>query len=262
MKIAVLGANGFIGRNLYQHLNKNHIVTAYTRSNLNLLDLSETTKELNKNKFDLIINAAASMTNNETLFDTRNNLTIFMNFFTRSNYFGKFLNLGTGAEYDRRQSINSFKEQQIFDSTPVDSYGYSQNIKTRLTYEKDNFFGLKIFNCFGKDEKQTRIFPQILNNKIFILEDRYFDFFYIKDLLTVIDSHIENNIQYKDMNCVYEKKIKISEAIEKFCEFNKLKVDINKKEVKELNYTGNPDRIKNLKLDLFGLERSLKEYNL
>lgn len=264
MKIAILGNEGFVGRNISEHLSKKHSIVNYNRKNINLLDISQVTKELNNNKFDVIINAAVSMTDSERLLDTRNNLTIFMNFFNRSNYFGKFINLGSGAEYDRSLSIDNIDEEKIFYRTPLDSYGYSQNIKTRLCYEKDNFFGLKLFGCFGKGEKETRIFPRLLNNKIFTLEDRYFDFFYIKDFLKVIDSHLNNDILFKDLNCVYEEKTKISDVVQLFCSLNNLKVEIKVNENKklQLNYTGSCEKIRSLKLNLLGLKKGLGDYNL
>lgn len=260
MKIAVLGSNGFIGSSITKHFTRKHFVVPYFRKNINLLDINEVTRELNKNKFDIIINAAACMTNANSIEDTRNNLTIFMNFFNRSNLFGKYINLGTGAEFDRSQSIDYVEEEDVFNIVPIDSYGYGQNIKSRLSYEKDNFFGLKIFNCFGSGEKETRVFPTILRGGTFQVIDRYFDFFFIDDLLKVIDHHIDGDISFKDMNCVYDEKTKVSEVTNMFCEANSLGTKIVIEKESSLNYTGCSKKLKSLNFKLIGLKDSLGRY--
>ena len=263
MKIAILGSNGFIGSNISIYLRQYHNVVDINRDTLNLLNFSDVRSFLQNHKFDVIINAAAIMTHPELLWDTRNNLTIFMNFFNNSTLFGKFINLGSGAEYDRSLDISSIKEFEVFNRFPVDSYGYGQNIKSRLCYEKDNFYGLKIFNCFGLGEPSTRIFNLLLNDqKLEIFNDRYFDYFYIKDLFSVIDYCIYNVVREKDINCVYPKKYKISEVAMEFSVINNLNCDISIVSVSDNNYTGNSDNIASIGLDFLGLHFGLKDYKI
>jgi nucleoside-diphosphate-sugar epimerase len=265
MKIAVLGSNGFVGSNLTNYLNNFYDVNAINRKSLDLLSHDEVKKYLEKNCFDVIINCATTMIEDQTsLVDTRNNLSLFMNFFNNSNLFGKFINLGSAAEYDRLQNIENIEEEQIFNRLPIDSYGYGQNIKTRLCYEKGNFFGLKIFNCFGKGEKETRVFPRMLTQKNFTISDRYFDFFYIKDLCTVVDHHIKGLIplECKDINCVYQEKVKISEACKKFIKAQRLKTELIFEKESNISYTGSGTKLQKLNLPLLGLEKGMEDYNL
>ncbi|NBP59247.1 NAD-dependent epimerase/dehydratase family protein, partial [bacterium] len=99
MKIAVLGARGFVGSSLVKYLSNKHKVVPVLRTTIDLLDYHQVFDFLKKEKFDVIINAAAVMTDPNSFADTRNNLGIFMNFFNSPGMFKKFINLGSGAEF-------------------------------------------------------------------------------------------------------------------------------------------------------------------
>jgi GDP-L-fucose synthase len=266
MNVAVLGARGFVGSSLVEHLVKQHIVYPITRNTLDLLDPMVVREYLEKNKFDAVINAAAVMTNDKLLHDTRNNLGIYMNFYNNSSLFGKFINLASGAEYDRSKDINSITEDAIFRRMPLDSYGFGQNIKSRLSYQKNNFYNLRIFNCFGSAEQPTRIFPKFVReqiNPVFeIQNDRYFDYFSIQDLCKVVDSFIENDHTVKDVNCVYLEKLKISKVLEKFCNIKELKSNYVVVSTSNNNYCGSGEALYSLNIPLDGLETGLKNYEI
>lgn len=262
MKIAVLGGKGFVGSNIVKSLPINHDVVSVTRKTLDLLDPDKVKSYLEKEKFDVIINAAAVMTDEHALNDTRNNLGIFMNFYNNANLFKKFINLGSGAEYDRTRDIDRAKEELIFERMPPDSYGYGQNIKSRLAAEKPGFYNLRIFNCFGKGEINTRIFPTFLNKKsnFELTGDRYFDFFSIQDLCKVVTSFVENNHVVYDVNCVYMKKYKISEAVKLFAQIRGLQSDFKIFSESMNNYTGSGEKLHSLGIELDGLEQGFKDY--
>lgn len=262
MKIAILGAKGFVGRELAGYLLHNHHVTPVTRKTVDLLDPFKVKAYLEKEKFDVVINAAATMTDNLALADTRNNLGIFMNFYNNSHLFKKFINLASGAEYDRSQDINEADESLIFERIPQDSYGFGQNIKSRLAAEKPGFYNLRIFNCFGKGEIETRIFPTFLKKKgkIEINDDRYFDFFSIQDLYKVVASFVDNNHVVYDVNCVYPEKYKISEVVAKFAEIRGIKSNFVINSTSKNNYTGSGDVLYSLDIELDGLEQGFRDY--
>lgn len=262
MKIAVLGAKGFVGSHITKHLSEKHQVTGVTRKTIDLLDPEKVKTYLEKEKFDVIINAAAVMTESESFSDTRNNLGIFMNFYNNSRLFKKFINLASGAEYDREHNIDKAHEELIFERLPQDSYGYGQNIKSRLAAEKPGFYNLRIFNCFGKGEPNTRVFPTFLKNKsnFEIVGDRYFDFFSIQDLCKVVDSFVENDHVIYDVNCVYLKKCKISEAVTLFAQARGLPSDFKVFSERQNNYTGNGEKLHSLGIELDGLEQGFKDY--
>lgn len=261
MKVAVLGSNGFVGSSLTMYLSKKYEVHPINRKTIDLLSNSDVKNFLQNKKFDSVLNCAAVMTRNDLLHDTRNNLSLFMSFFNNSSLFGKFINLGSAAEYDRSRNIENIKEEEIFQRLPEDSYGYGQNIKTRLCYEKENFFGLKIFNCFGSGEASTRTFPRLINQSAFkVNPNRYFDFFSIQDLCKVVDHSLRNDVAHKDINCVYSEKYTVEQIAKKFISLNQLDCEVKVDSFSDINYTGDSTKLSSLKLDLIGLEDSLKNY--
>lgn len=261
MKIAVLGANGFVGSSLTESLSKKHIVSPVTRHTIDLLDPSAVKQYLEEKQFDVIVNCAAVMTNDESLNDARNNLGMFMNFYNNSHLFGKFINTGSGAEFDRSTNIDCIPENDLVKYMPKDSYGWGQNIKSRLCLEKDNFYTIRIFNCFGRGEIATRIFPSFLNNgSMEISNDRYFDYFSVQDLKTLVSHCVETDWSIKDVNAVYHKKYKISEVLGKFCELNNLEPNFKVVSTSDNNYTGKDVGLEVLGIPLTGLDYGLKNY--
>jgi GDP-L-fucose synthase len=261
MKIAVLGARGFVGSNIAGHLSHDHTVTPVTRDTLDMLDPIAVRDFLKINYFDVIVNCASVMTNDATINDARNNLGMFMNFYNNADLFGKFINTGSGAEFDRTVNINVALESSIFTRMPKDSYGWGQNIKSRLCHDKKDFYTIRIFNCFGLGEISTRIFPQFLSKKhMEITNDRYFDYFSIQDLCKVVDHCIEYTWSNKDVNAVYEKKYKISEALTLFCKVNELEPLINVLSTSDNNYTGSGHLLNTMSVKLDGLEQGFREY--
>jgi len=261
MKIAVLGSKGFVGRNISNHLSETHNVIKVTRDTLNMLDPIAVKQFLKEHSFDVIVNCAAVMTDDKLLHDARNNLGMFMNFYNNQYLFGKFINTASGAEFDKTTNIENASEFQIFNCMPADSYGWGQNIKARLCAHTSRFYNIRIFNCFGEGEQETRIFSRYLkNNNLEITNDRYFDYFSIQDLKTVVTHCIDNDWTIKDVNAVYENKYKISEVINKFCNLNNIESNFTVVSTSDNNYTGNGILLKTLGIKLKGLDNGLLYY--
>jgi nucleoside-diphosphate-sugar epimerase len=264
MKIAIVGSNGFVGRSLGSFLSNDYNVYPITSQSINLLDSKQTQDFLQKHKFDVIINAAARMSDPASINDTYNNLGLFMNLYNNRNWFGKMINLASGAEFDRSIDINNVTEEEIFNRMPNDSYGFGQNVKSRLCYDTKNFYTLRIFNCFGSGELSSRLFPKFLSctDTFTITNDRYFDFFSIQDLCTVVEHFATaSSIPYKDINCVYQNKLLISETILKFAEIKNITTPIEITSSIDKNYTGSGQKLAKLNIKLDGLENGFKNYN-
>jgi dTDP-4-dehydrorhamnose reductase len=271
MNIAVLGGSGFIGQHIVNNLSSHHNVFSVNRSTIDLIDGVAVKQWLKKHKFDVIINCATigkknNVIDEHSLLHAQNNLNLFMNFYSCHDHFNKFINIGSGAEFDLTRDINVELEEKIHGVFPSDSYGWSKNIISRMCSNKNNFFTIRLFGCFASDEPRYRLFPRLLeasntNTVISINSDRYFDYVSVQDFLLVLNHFIANDVEDRDINCVYEEKKLLSEIIFKFCEyhnidFNLVKIDSNM----GLNYTGSSDKIKKLKLNLNGLYQGIADY--
>ena len=122
---------------------------------------------------------------------------------------------------------------------------------------------LRIFNIYGRYIKNSNNFIDfiidscLLNKEINLIEDRYFDIFYIENLRSILLKIINSEI-LSDYNLVHQKKYKISELISFISNYldssSKLTVEKTGKD-----YTGeNILRIKNI--DLIDPLDDLKEY--
>jgi len=265
MKIAVLGANGFVGSSIARYFAQEHLVLPITRKTVDLLDSVLVERWLKTHQFDIVVNAATTMTDATLLSDTRNNLGLFMNFYNNRDLFSKFINFSSGAEFDRRNDINQYQEEQIFDVIPTDSYGFGQNMKSRICWGNKNFYTIRIFNCFGLGEISTRIFPRLLKatkqNPLKIVNDREFDYFGIRDLCRLTDYVINNSPSSKDINAVYPEKLTISTVLSKFCSLNNLEPNYQIESVGGNRYTGSGRILNQLPVQLLTLEHELKYYN-
>jgi hypothetical protein len=95
-----------------------------------------------------------------------------------------------------------------------------------------------------------------------ILEDKYFDYYYIEDLLPVVQYYIDSKKpKYKDLNVVYPTKTLLSYFVKQFCQEHKLDgKNVKLSSTSGLNYTGSSVRIEELNLKLVGYETGLERY--
>lgn len=256
MKIAVLGANGFIGKIICKHFeSRGYEVHALTRSNIDLTDFTAVSNWLKTVQPDSVVNCATAMNTDvrDVVYaDVQNNLAIFLNFYNNSKYFNKFINVGSGAEFDRSTNIESALETSILTAQPKDSYGFSKNLISRMVLEHDKFYTLRLFGCFHYSEPNFRLFKRVVNGEQTSIIDRQFDYFSAQDFCNVLEHYVNNQVEYKDINCVYQEKLYLSQIL-----LSIRSVTIIEQSM--LNYTGNGDRLASLNLPLLGLAESIKE---
>lgn len=265
MKVAILGSNGFLGSYFQNNLSDAYNIVPVTRSTCNLENFQEVKSWLEWAKVDIIINCACQgvYTTSEQWIsqDVQNNLSIFLNFYNNSQYFDKFINIGSGAEYDRRTSIFQSQEWEIFVKTPIDSYGYSKNIISRICANHEKFFTLRVFGCFDITEPNHRLFKRILSKEKIQLSNRKFDYISAKDLLTIIIHFICKDVKYRDINCVYNEHDVLINIVRKFCRIHKIDTThILSTDTIGLHYTGDGNKLAQLHLPLQGLDAALEEY--
>jgi GDP-L-fucose synthase len=262
--ILVLGASGFVGSVVSEHLAGTHNVLTPSSRELDLTNHRAVTKYFADKDIDVVVNCASNMNTDLYPFNSAaatTNLMIFNNLYAVKAAYKKLINIGSGAEFDRRIAIVDAKEEDIFTKIPIDHYGLSKNIIARTVANTDNFYTLRLFGAFGPSESPSRLIKRVIAGVPVDLNDRYFDYIYIQDLLPVIQYYIDSTPKYKDVNVVYPEKYQLSSFLKQFCELHNLNEDnIKISRTPGFAYTGSADRISELKLPMLGLKQGLKDY--
>lgn len=269
MNVLVTGSNGFIGSNIIRLLNNKFNFFNGTRDSINLFSTESIKNYIRENKIDTVIHCAVEggsrlKTDSSEVF--YKNILMYENLMKFRDQYKLFINLASGAEFDRRYDINEKQEEEINNSVPIDFYGLSKNLISKLSKNNKNNINLRIFGCFYYNELHTRfirnnITNYINKNPITIHQDKYMDFFYIEDLIQVIEYFLKNSTKNQiDMNMSYLKKYKLSHIANIINSLGNHTVDVLIQEKSEgSNYTGNGTKLSNLNLNLKGLEIGIEE---
>lgn len=259
MKIAILGANGFIGKYLCQYFDeRDYEVLPVTRQTVNLEVYHEVNMWLEQHQPDVIVNCAISgggaRVNDINYTDVQRDLTIFLNFYNNPQV-RKYINIGSGAEFDKRQLIANAAEEDILSARPLESYGFTKNTIARMCKGKPNFYTLRLFGCFDKSEPDIRLFKRFLANKKLSVQDKYFDYISASDFAKIVEHYCKFNGLAKDVNCVYMQKYKLSELLYLLDPTANIVIDGH-----GLAYTGMGVKLADLGIELDGLEKGLRDY--
>jgi GDP-L-fucose synthase len=127
--ILLTGGSGFIGRNIKEsYLSEKYQILAPSSKELNLLDEQSVANFFSNNEVDAVIHAAIR-SGDRTSYDAEdvltNNLRMFFNLEKHKNRYKKFLNLGSGAVYEKKRSLEKVKEEEFLNQIPKDMYGFS-----------------------------------------------------------------------------------------------------------------------------------------
>lgn len=272
MNILVTGANGFIASNIIRELeyNKRYNVFKITRKCLDLSCQSEVQSYISSNSIDHIIHCAiegGKRTVNDSEHIVYNNINILNNLLSHK-IAGVFINIASGAEFDRRREIFDIHECEIYNSFPVDYYGLSKNIIAKLVNSTKNGINLRLFGCFNYNEEPTRmirsnIINYINKNPIVIHQDKYMDFIYIKDLSSLIVKILNNSINLntvKDINVVYKEKNTLSHIANLIntLDIHQVPIIIQNNQT-GMSYCGNGDIFEGVSTNNIGLYEGLKQ---
>jgi len=251
MKILITGANGYIAKSLSKGLwegSSRPDIYLITRQDFDLTDREATNNWFEEKYFDVVIHTAIvggnrlKKDNGEVFYQ---NLSMFYNLLSNKDKFGQLISFGSGAEL----------------GYPTDPYGLSKNIINRIIQTELKFNNIRIFGVFDENELDRRfITPNIkryINKEpIIIHQNKLMDFFYMKDLITVVN-HIIKNPNIKEINCSYLQPYSLYDIASLINNLGSHKCEIKIKS----DGMGDPYISKPQKLDLplIGLEKAIKQ---
>jgi nucleoside-diphosphate-sugar epimerase len=247
MKILITGSTGYIGRSLTKALEDN-AVTAVCRQNFDLCCPFQTAKFFKNKFFDVVIHCSIQGGSRLKIDPWKimdNNLRMYYNLLECRGNFSKLISFGSGAELN-------------FQSTP---YGLSKYVIRNSMLEIKDFYNLRLYAVFDENELSTRfIKSSILNylagDKIHIIRNKKMDFFYMKDLISVVKQYIDRNDLPKEINCNYDQTVMLSDIANMINQLGSHKVPIVVSGTHEdLPYCG---EFTNIGINYIGLEKGIK----
>ena len=272
MKILITGGSGFIGRNIIKFLGPDYDIYTPTSSQLDLTNPEEVEKYFQNKFFDVVIHCAIEggrRNVQDTAFTLQNNLKMFFNLMNNRDRFDRFINFSSGADFDKKKHIN-INNHNLEKSYPIQPYDMSKNIISRVLKNSPRCYNFRVYGVFGIDEAEDRFITSNLkrykeHNPIEIHQNRYWDFFYIKDLINVIKYYIDNPKYDLDneMDLVYQDLLSLKDIADLIngLDYNKVEIKIDNN-TRDLDYLGNKSYGVNLPIELIGLKKGLEEiYN-
>ncbi|KFN39362.1 MAG: sugar epimerase, partial [Sulfuricurvum sp. MLSB] len=217
MKILIIGANGFIGRHLHEHLVKHSTYALLTPSSkeLNIVQEESVDFYMHAHKPDIIINCAnrggSRDSGNENI--VHDNLRMFFNIVKHSDKVSKIIHFGSGAEYSKHKPIVDAKEDHADITIPLDEYGFYKSICSKFIEKSNNNLNFRIFGCYGEYENyefkfiSNAIVKNLLHLPITINKNVFFDYIYVGDLVKVVTHFLENDTVHKVYNLTTGRKI-------------------------------------------------------
>lgn len=249
-KILITGKNGYVGKSILKALSHIYDVDTICRENFDLNDNYLTLKWFENKYYDTIIHTAikgGSRLKKDESSVLDNNIKMYLNLLDCKDHYNKFINIGSGAEI----------------TSPESFYGMSKKTIHSSIQDKKNFYSLRIFGIFDENEYDTRYIKNNLiryidKMPIFIHKNKYMDFIYMQDFITIIKQYIdqEENL-IKNLDCVYNEKYLLSDIANIINTLDSYCVNINFVEnTFEKNYMG---VFTDLNLSFMGLEQGIKE---
>lgn len=202
VKVLVTGGNGYIAKSLKLELEKTYEIVYVNRSHFDLTDSISVSNWFKNNTFDVVIHTAIAggsrlKPDDESVIET--NLKMYDNLEKNRHKFSKFISFGSGAEL-------------FLQTTP---YGKSKIEIANRMMNQEHFYNIRIFGVFDENELNTRFIKANLNRylkkePIVIHTNKIMDFFYMKDLVSLVKFYIEKPNPPKTTNCSYKQKYSLS----------------------------------------------------
>jgi len=244
--ILITGGNGYIASSLNNALKDRHNIVKLTRKDFDLTDTRETFKWFDSKHFDIVIHCAIRGGNRlktDGIDVLDDNLNMYYNLLRHKSHYDKFINIGSGSE------LYGFGY-----------YALSKKVIRESVLNHDNFYNLRVFGIFDENELDTRfikanILRYINRQPMIIHNDKYMDFFYMKDFVSLVEHYIETETLDKEIDCCYEEQYLLSDIAHTINQLDEWTSQIDCGDVLSQNYTG----AYSLPISCQGLETGIKE---
>lgn len=199
LKIFLTGGNGFIGRNIKEQLGSTFEIISPTHAELDLIDSDAVYNFLEKNPVDIVIHAAnigGTRKQHHVFGITHINLKMFFNLVRAKPFFTRMITLGSGAEYDKQQSLVKVKETDFDKHVPNDEYGLYKYVCAQYAAKVDYITHLRLFAVFGKYEDyeirfiSNAICHALLKAPITMRQNVMFDYLFVDDFVRILEKFI------------------------------------------------------------------------
>jgi len=248
VNILITGGNGYIASKIKAFLAPKHTITAITCDDFDLSNSAATSAFFINKTFDVVIHTATaggSRLRSEGPDVLIHNMRMYLNLLANNDKFNRLISFGSGAEF-----IN-----------PRTPYGVSKKAIAESILKHGNFYNIRKYAVFDEDELNTRfIKANIINylNKqpIVIHQDKTMDFFYMKDLLNLVEYYITADAPPKEIDCTYTLSYKLSDIANIINNLGDYKVDITyNSNCCGSDYTGKYSQL----IPYIGIEQGIKE---
>lgn len=198
MKVCVLGAGGFIGKNILHGTDW----VGVTRRDLDLTDQRAVEKYFREHNYDVVVHCAASI-------DQVSRETVYKNILMFENvvrvFKGRLIYFSSGAA--------------LRGSPPSGPYGLSKWMIERRIETMPNAYALRIWGCYGPGELPSR-FSAVCKREghVVIDRDRFFDFVSMDTVREIVQQYVTSKkslVKYCDL-VTGEHPLLLSEWAEKF----------------------------------------------
>ncbi len=216
-RVLITGGSGFIGRNLTEALSPRYDILAPKSAELDLLDAEAVEAFLRQNPVDAVVHGANMGGKRNAIVENlvEKNLRMFFNVARCSKHFGKMIQLGSGAEYDKQHTMPKMKEEYFGTHVPADGYGFYKYVCAKYIEKTDApITSLRLFGCYGKyEDYEIRFISNAICKSIFHLpitiasQNVAFDYLHVDDLARLVEHFIGKDGRHRFYNATPDKSV-------------------------------------------------------
>lgn len=223
--VLVTGARGYIGTSILRCLSNDFNITGLSRSDCDLTDVVQTDMLIDalldsSVHFDSVVHCAVAggsrnSVDSDDVISKNEAMFAFIVKLQKLGIVDRIINIGSGAEYDRRLPIT--KNSSRDELHPIDPYGLSKQLIQSKMNTLNNAFTLRVYGVFDENEISTRFIRSALLNYIYELPicvyksiNASMDFIYMQDFISILKLYLVCNVPhslFKEVDCVYEDNI-------------------------------------------------------